>query len=186
LANLARFAANLEDRSTRRLSMAQNLSVVQMLEELQAQVAYHRERAKHHAEQETAHREKRELHAEELQRAEERCTALQVAVDSASEQMARHRAATASAGPSQEPLPAGRRAPVVKLVERVIESYRPEAAFGPAEVARDVNLHYGAHLSKRVDARVISVPLRRMAAAGRLHNVQKGTPHHEALYSRRV
>jgi hypothetical protein len=164
--------------------MSQDLSVVQMLADLRKQARYHREQEAQHAEQEELHREKRAFHATEGKAAEERCESLESALASASEQVKRHQAASAAPAPSREGLPQFNKRPVGPLVNRVIASYLPDATFSPEDVAREVNRHFASILRKPVDARAVSVPLRRLAANGRLYTVRAGTPYHGALYSR--
>ncbi|HZF10111.1 MAG TPA: hypothetical protein VFE33_15085 [Thermoanaerobaculia bacterium] len=164
--------------------MGTQLSIDQMLAELERQVAYHQERGEHHGQQEALHRERRVFHAAELQTAAERLEAFRAAAASAGELVDRHRAATAPPPPPKEPIRAGKRRPVGRLVAGAIASFSSEDTFDAADVARVVHQYHGANLRKRFDARAASVALRRLTATGRLHLVQKGTPHHLARYSR--
>ncbi|HEX3553540.1 MAG TPA: hypothetical protein VIA62_09960 [Thermoanaerobaculia bacterium] len=163
--------------------MRASLSIPQMLAELQSQIAFHREQEELHAGHEALHREKRAFHAAELQTALERFQAFESAAAAAGELVERHRTATAPAAPSPD-VPAWSRRPVGLLVTRVVDSQRPEETFGPSQIAEEVNRLYGAKLSAPVDGRAVSVTLRRLAAAGRLHLLREGTAHREALYSK--
>lgn len=164
--------------------MASNLSIAQMLTELEGQIKHHREQEEHHARQEVFHHEKRGFHAAELATAQERFAAFQAAAAAAGELVERHKAASAPPPPEEE-VPAGKRRPVGRLVARVVESRQPEETFSPSDIAREVNRRYGAKLRQPLDGRAASVTLRRLAAAGRLHVAREGTAHREALYSRR-
>ena len=163
--------------------MPASFSIPQMLAELQSQIAFHREQEELHAGQEAFHRDKREHHAAELQMALERFQAFETAAAAAGELVERHRAATAPAAPSPD-VPAWRRRPIGILVTRIVNSRRPEEAFGPSQIAQEVNRLYGSKLRTPVDGRAVSVTLRRLAAAGLLHVVREGTAHREALYSK--
>ena len=48
----------------------------------------------------------------------------------------------------------------------------------------EINHRYGYRLRRPVKPKLVSIVLRRLAATGRLQEVRKGRPHHEALYSR--
>ncbi len=165
--------------------MASNLSIAQMLTELEGQIKHPREQEEHHAQQEVFHREKRGFHAAELATTQERFAAFQAVAVAAGELAERHKVASApSPPPSEEEIPAGKRRPVGRLVARVVESRQPEETFNPSDIAREVNRRYGAKLRQPLDGRAASVTLRRLAAAGRLHVAREGTAHREALYSR--
>ncbi len=165
--------------------MASNLSIAQMLAELEGQITFHREQEKHHADREVLHREQRALHAAGLETAQERFAAFQAAAAAAGELVDRHRAtASPPPPPPDDEVPAGKRRPVGKLVKRLVESHKPEDTFTPSDIAREINRRYGAKLRQPVNGRAVSVTLRRLAAVGRLHIIREGTAHREALYSR--
>src|SRR4051812_26842595 len=107
--------------------MASNLSIAQMLTELEGQIKHHREQEEHHTRQEVFHREKRALHATALATAQDRFAAFQAAAAAAGELVEHHKAASApSPPPPEEEIPAGKRRPVGRLVARVVESRQPE------------------------------------------------------------
>ena len=163
--------------------MSSQISIAQMLLELEAQIAHHRQQEGHHAQKEVYHREQRALHAAELATAEERYAAFHAAATAAGELMERRRAATAPPSPGDEPFPDGVRRPVSRLVVRVVRSRRPEDVFGATSIAQEINQRYGPKLDRPMDGRTVSVTLRRLAKRGHLHTVQWGTAHREALYS---
>jgi hypothetical protein len=70
------------------------------------------------------------------------------------------------------------------MVTRVLEDKAASARFGASEVTAEVNRRYAAHLRRPVDEEQVSIILKRMADAGRLHRLRKGRPYHQALYSR--
>ena len=139
--------------------MSTQISIAQMLAELESQIA-HRKQEEHHAQQEVLHHEQRAAHAARCRRPR-----------SASRRFAprprrgklveRRRAATAPPSPGDEPFPDGVRRPVSRLVARVVRSRRPEDVFGATAIAQEINLRYGPKLDRLMDSRTVSVTLRR-------------------------
>ncbi len=158
------------------------LSVQQMLANLEAQIELHREREAHHAREETAHREQREVHAAEVESLTRHYEALKSSVEAAAPLAVRH-VPPQPKEPPRETLPPGK--PVVwsRLVERVVEGMAADEVFTPTQMAAAVNRRFQG-LPGPVDARGASTILRRMAAMGEVRRVQKGTSHREASYSR--
>jgi hypothetical protein len=160
--------------------MTPTLSVADVLARLEAQVAFHQERERHHTEQESFHREQRALHAAESESLARHLEAFRAAaapaVDLAVRQVAMRR--------EPQALEAGERPRLIRLVERVVQGMAPEERFGPAKVRAEVERHYGAVLRDRVDVRKVSSVLRHLARRGRIHLVRRGRPRWEALYSR--
>jgi len=70
------------------------------------------------------------------------------------------------------------------MVELILAEKSQDERFGPLGLAKEVNRRFGNRLRRPVDARQISVVLRRLDRLGRIHLVRKGRPHWEALYSR--
>lgn len=163
--------------------MSSQISIAQMLAELEGQIAHHRQQEAHHAKQEALHHEHRAVHAVALQTAEERYTAFRAAAEAASELREIHRAATAPPPPGDEPFPDGVRRPVSRLVARVVRSRRPEEVFGATAIAQEINQRYGPKLDRPMDSRTVSVTLRRLATKGQLRVVRWGSAHREALYA---
>ncbi|HYU34999.1 MAG TPA: hypothetical protein VEW48_22845 [Thermoanaerobaculia bacterium] len=73
---------------------------------------------------------------------------------------------------------------VSNLAARVMETKDPTETFGGASIAREINQRYGKHLRRPVQVRNVATALRRMAAAGRIRQVEEGRAYHEALYTR--
>jgi hypothetical protein len=158
------------------------LSIQQMLANLEAQIELHREREAHHAREEAAHREQREAHAAELAALSRHYEALKSSVEAAAPLAVRHVAVQPKPVP-RETLPPGK--PVVwsRLVERVVAGMPAGEVFTPANIAAAVNRRFQG-LPKEADSRVTSTILRRMAAAGEIRRVRKGTSHREASYTK--
>ena len=158
------------------------LSIQQMLANLEAQIELHREREGHHAREEAAHREQREAHAAELTELLRHYEALKSSVEAAAPLAVRHVPAPPKE-PPREMLPSGK--PVVwsSLVDRVVAEIPKGKVFSPADVTAAVNRRFQG-LPKDANSRVTSNILCRRAAAGEIRRVQKGKSHHEATYVR--
>ncbi|HYU31801.1 MAG TPA: hypothetical protein VEW48_06535 [Thermoanaerobaculia bacterium] len=161
--------------------MRQEMSVSKLLTELEACVKHHESQEAHHAEREVHHREQRATHAAELATARERLEAYRTAAEAAGELVARSRIPPAT---PKDDLPPGASVRVSKLAARVVETKDPTETFGGASIAREVNQRYGKRLRRPAQARTVATALRRMAAAGRIQQVEEGRAHHEALYTR--
>lgn len=166
--------------------MSSQLSVAQVLANLEAQMALHKEREAYHAQQEVFHREQRAVHAEGYETVAKHYEAFKRAAGGAAEIAARV-AATAQAGPSEappsEPPPLGKRPQPGPLVIRVIAEMPPGQVFGASQVAAEVNRRFPRSLHKPMDSRLASAVLRRLLAGGTVRLAKEGSPHHEALYT---
>ena len=67
---------------------------------------------------------------------------------------------------------------------RAIDRLGDDATFRANWVAAETNRRYHDKLKKPVDARKVSVVLRRLRDAGDLHQVKPGGAAHEALYTK--
>ncbi len=162
--------------------MATELSVQQMLGNLEAQIDLHREKEAHHAHEEAVHREQRALHAAELEALTRHYEALKSSAEAAAPLAVRH-VPLQPKEPPRETLPSGKSVVWSRLVERVVEEIPEGEAFSPADVTAAVNRRFQG-LPKEANSRVTSTILRRMAAAGEVRRVQKGKSHREATYVR--
>jgi hypothetical protein len=158
------------------------LSVQQMLANLEAQIELHREREAHHAREEASHREQRETHAAELAALLRHYEALKSSVEAAAPLAVRH-IPSQPKEPPRETLPPGK--PVVwsRLVERVVEGMPAGEVFTPSQMADTVDRRFQG-LPGEADSRVMSTILRRLAAVGEIRMVRKGTSHREATYTK--
>jgi len=164
--------------------MSTAFSVAEVLDKLEKRIAFHREKADYHAQQEIHHRERSAFHVAELERVTEhfeafKATAL-VAAELAGE-------ATTPPPPVKEEADedrdlVGKEVAASKLVARVVERMAAGASFGAAQVAAETNRRYRDKLDEPLDARAVSVTLRRLRDAGRLREVREGKSYHEALY----
>lgn len=164
--------------------MSTHLSVAEIFRKLEERIRFHEERAAFHAEQEIHNREQSAFHTAELQKVRERFEAFQAtaiaAADLAQETTVPPPPAEAEVEDDREFI--GKRIMVSKLIARVVDRAGEGDAFGAAWVALEINRRYRDKLRKLVDARAVSVTLRRLRDAGRLRLVRKGKSSQEALY----
>jgi len=163
--------------------MSKPLSVSEMLANLEARIAHHRERREIHAREEAHHREQCALHDAELARILERYDAFKAAAEAAADYA--HPPEPTDLPQAEEDLPRfGNRPRQSSLIVRVVES-RPEGEpFGARAIAAEVNRLYGDRLPKPVDSAAVSTVLRRLSKARKLQQVRAGRAAHEGLYKR--
>jgi len=162
--------------------MSSNLSVAQMLAQLETKVAYHKERQAFHAQQEVHHREQAALHGAELELATARLETFRSAAAAAGEILDRSRslAAPGTGRNEEEDLAKGRT--LSQMIARVLEDKAPNQNFGANGVTEEIHKRWGAKLRRRVNPRTVSATLRRWAAAGRIRCTREGKAHYEGLY----
>jgi hypothetical protein len=166
--------------------MSTAYSVAQVLEKLEKRIAFHREQADHHAQREIHHREQNAHHLAELKRVTEHFEAFKATALTAAELAAE---AAVPPLPVQQPVDddrdlVGKEIQASKLVARVVDRMPEDATFGAKQVAAETNRRYRDKLSRRLDARDVSVTLRRLRDAGRLREVREGRSNYEALYTK--
>lgn len=156
-----------------------DLSVAQILADLETQIARGESQEAFHAQQEILHREQRAQSAAELLKLRERYEAFKAAAAAAEEVVTR--------APVEDP---ARRededarfeiTTVSKLVARVVEGRT--GAFGATAVAQEINQRFGRRLHRPPDSRTVSVTLRRLNTMRRIYLVREGRAFHEALYA---
>ncbi|HVG07560.1 MAG TPA: hypothetical protein VNM67_07625 [Thermoanaerobaculia bacterium] len=163
--------------------MTLNLSIAQMLANLETKVALHRERKHFHAEQEAIHREQTALHGTELDNALARLEAFRSAAEAAGELL--DHAKLAALPPPQPDLDVPdliRKRSLSRMVARVVEGLPADQTFGSRSVTREIQERWGAKLRRRPDPRSVAALLRRWALAGRIHQVREGRAYYESLY----
>jgi hypothetical protein len=156
------------------------MSLEKLLAQLEQQLAEHRKREAFHSEQENAHREQREHHAREGAKIAQTVDSLRTSLTAALGLVAPALAAESR----DEEMDTGHVRILTRLLNRVIEGKGVDERFGPTEMAAEVNRRFARLLRRRVEARHVSLALHRQARRGRIHQVRRGRPHHEALYVR--
>jgi hypothetical protein len=167
--------------------MSTAFSVAEILARLEARIAHHEQQMGFHQQQEAHHREQSAAHRAELEMVRQHFESFKAAALPAAD----------LAGVPVAPAPAGEEKPedlgefvgkrilVSKLIVRAIDRLGDDETFGANRVAAETNRRYHDKLKKPVDARKVSVVLRRLRDAGELHQVKSGGAAHEALYTKR-
>ncbi len=167
--------------------MSTAFSVAEILARLEARIAHHEEQMAFHQQSEAHHREQSAVHAAELETVRQHFEAFKATALPAA-QLA---GVPVAPGPVEEEKPddlrefVGKRIMASKLIARVLDRFGEDETFGAHRVAGEVNRRYRETLKRPVDARTVSVVLRRLHAAGKLHQVQPGGAAHEAVYAKR-
>ncbi len=163
--------------------MSRNLSVAQILADLETQIAYFEAQAPFHARQEAFHRAERERCEGELEKLRERYEAFKAASAAVGEVVQRGRGpgSPTQAVEKDDGTPTSTR----NLIAWVVSAKAPEDSFGPRAVAQEVNARFSKRLRQPVNVRAVSVALSRLAGEGMLKVVREGKAHHEALYARK-
>ncbi len=156
--------------------MTPDVSVAEVLANLEERIAFHRQQADFHAQQEVHHRDQNAVHLAELKRVTEHFEAFKAVALSAVEVAQERR--TAPPQPIEEPEDdsefIGKRIMPSRLVARVVDRMPDDATFGARQVTAEVNRRYKDKLRKPVQARAVSITLRRLQANGRLLLVRQG------------
>lgn len=162
--------------------MSVELSVEQILANLETQMDLHRRQKDHHAEQESFHREQCAVHTAELEAITRNYEVFKEAAGAAVEMAARLPAPAKA--PVEETLPLGASVIRSRLVARVVAERPASEPFTASSVAAEVNRRFRRALKKPANARLASAALRRLLANGTLRLAKKGAPHHESLYTK--
>ena len=165
--------------------MSTHLSVAEIFRKLEERMKLHQEQADFHARQEALHREQGAFHTAELQKISERFEAFKATALDAAE-LAQETSALPEVAGEEEDLRdlVGKRLMMSKLVGRVVNRMGEGETFGATRVAEEINRRYGTHLRRPVGARAVSVTLRRLRDAGRIHAVREGKAAQESIYER--
>jgi len=156
--------------------MSTDLSIAQVLTDLEAQVKQLEGQEAFHAQQEVFHREQRALRAGELESIRQRYEAFQAAAKAAGEVV--RRVKVEGADEAAPPVT------ISRMISRVIEGKVNGERFTPSAMAGEVNETFGKRLRRPVTGRTAAVALSRLADLGYVHLVRKGKPFHEAIYAK--
>jgi hypothetical protein len=159
--------------------MSTNLTVAQILANLEKKLAFHRDQETLHTQQEAFHREQRGVHGAEIEKVARHLEAFKAVALPAAELAT----PPAPPPPAEEP-DLGAKPLITRLVSRVVASKPAEETFGSSHIAAEVNRRYPTKLRRPVDPRTVSVTLRRLRDIGEIHEVREGRAHHEAIYAK--
>jgi hypothetical protein len=159
------------------------LSVAQVLANLEKQVAYHRQQEAHHAEREAFHREQRAVHAAEAEMVSKHLEAFKATAEEAAAIAARTAQVLPPPRPAAPPVPPVPKRPHV-LMARLVAELPAGETLTASSAAAEVNRRYRSELKKPISQPTASTCLRRLAIAGKLRVVKKGTAHIQTMYAR--
>lgn len=163
--------------------MRSNRTISEIVASLESQLAFYREKEELHAKHEAHHREQRTLYGTEREKIERNLEAFGAAAASALD-LAEKTLARPAEDDTTRDLGSAASPRLGRMVELILADKGEEEPFGPVGLAAEVNRRFGNRLRQPVDARQISVVLRRMDRLEKIHLVRKGRPHWEALYAR--
>jgi len=167
--------------------MKTNRSIGEILASLEAQAAIHRERAAFHAGHEEHHRAHRSAHETELAEIERRLEAFRAAAAEALDFADRPGALPdREQAVQQEDLGSASRPKLGRMVTLLLQDKGAAERFGPVGLAREVNQRFGQRLRRPVTVPQMSIVLRRLQAQGKIHQVRRGRPHWEALFTKQA
>jgi hypothetical protein len=156
--------------------MSSDLSIGQVLTDLEAQVKQLESEEAFHARQEAFHQEQRALRAGELAPIRERYEAFKAAAEAAGELV--RRVKVEGADESAPP------ATISKMIARILEGKVDGEKLTATAMALEVNQVFAKRLRRPVSNRTASVALRRLADLGHIHVVRAGRAFHEAIYAK--
>jgi len=156
--------------------MSSDLSIGQVLTDLEAQIKQLESEEAFHARQEAFHQEQRALRAGELAPIRERYEAFKAAAEAAGELV--RRVKVEGADESAPP------ATISKMIARILEGKVDGEKLTATSMAMEVNQVFAKRLRRPVSRRTVSVALGRLAGLGRIHIVQGGKAFHEAIYAK--
>lgn len=160
--------------------MGSNLSVAQIIDDLEAQIAQHKAQVDLHTAQEVFHAERKAHHTAEL----EKLSACLEDFRRTSSAVLEVTASRQNVKDDQRQL--GSRPRFSRLIDAILEDKAGDETFSATSLAREIQQRFGGRVEKarRVEPRSIASQLRRMAFRGEVHVAREGRAHHEALYSR--
>lgn len=165
--------------------MSLDLSIVQMLAQLEARVAHHEKQQALYAEQEALYRDKAAFHKAQLEAAQAHLEAFRTASVAAGELLVRDRSVVAAPASPPADIDVRRRKSLSRMMALIIEELPADAVFGATTLTRAIQKRWGAKLRRQPDPRSAATTLRRWATDGRIVQVREGRAHNEGLYRKR-
>ena len=165
--------------------MSLNLSIAQMLAQLEARVAHHQKQQALYDEQEAFYRDKAAFHKAELAAAQGHLEAFRSAAVAAGELLVRDKSVAPPSPVPADDIDVRRKKSLSRMMARVLEDLPPDQTFGATSVTRAIQERWGAKLRRQPDPRSVATTLRRWALDGRIDQVREGRAHNEGLYRKR-
>lgn len=164
--------------------MSTQVSLPEMLADLERRFAFHREQEETHAQQETLHRDERARHAAAAEAAAQQLAALQAAASGA-EAFLREAAPLPVPLVQPEPKPETEAPSLVsRMIALVIKEWPADRSFGARAVTAEVNRRFAEDLRRPVSVATVGRTLLRFGRSGKIRAVREGVSHRESLYKR--
>jgi hypothetical protein len=161
--------------------MNRNVSIHDVLARLEARVAHLSQQVELHSRQEAIHREQKEQSAAELEKVSQHLAEFRRTAGSVLE-MAGLESPPATASDDGPDL--GGKPMLSRLISAVIADQRGDEPFNATRLAREIDRRFGKKLGRRVNPRSVASQLRRLSQRGKIHQIQKGQAHREAVFTR--
>ena len=159
--------------------MSLNLSLAQLLANLERRIAFHRDKAALHARQAEQHREQHALHEAELEKVTQHYESLKTLAGAIVDLVRPPGLSFA-----EDDADLGPRPKVSKLAFRIIQGKPDGETFGAASLTGEINSRFRDRLRKPADPRTVSAALRRLCYRHRIRLVREGKAFHGALYTK--
>jgi hypothetical protein len=160
--------------------MSNELSLAEMLADLERRVAFHRSQEEVHARKVAFHQGEQGRHAAALEQAAQQLAALQTAASSAAA-LLREAAPLPAPAVEREAGPDEPRK-LSKLVALVVQEWPADQSFGASDVAAEVERRFAGRISKPIAASTVSTYLRRLSKARQIRTLRPGVSYSETLY----
>jgi hypothetical protein len=166
--------------------MSSKISVEDVLANLEARAAFHREKESFHAGQEEQHREERARHAAELERVMTNLDAFRAASASAVEilQQPQPQQPAPDLPAPKVDSPVTGKLMVSRAIRAIVEGWNEGEPFGASAVTAEVNRRFASRLRRPLKPRAASDVLRRMHKGRKIQQVREGKAFAEALYTK--
>jgi hypothetical protein len=162
--------------------VSNELSLAEMLADLERRVAFHRAQEEVHAREAAIHLGEQGRHAAALEQATQQLAALQTAASAAAALLREAPPLPASvvddvARPEEPRL-------LSKRVALVVQEWPADRSFGASDVAAEVERRFAGRIAKPIAASTVSTYLRRLCKAHQIRTVRPGVSYAEAVYEK--
>lgn len=164
--------------------MSKELSLQEMLADLERRLEFHRAQEGIHAQKEVLHRDERVRHAAEVEATAQQLSVLREAASSAETFLRQAAPLPAPAGAATvKPAEAVPRQ-ASKMVAQVVRDWPADRSLTATAVAGEVNRRFAEALRRPVSLPTVARTLHRFKTAGTIRIVRAGVSHKESIFKR--